>query len=106
MATRSIQSAATQVGIACQTAQEAMANAMRKIGVNRLPALVTCLAEMGFGILPQGRDDTSLLADAWGISPLQTQLAAISTCSTAGANRCALPCVPTAAAWRGANMVR
>lgn len=70
----SIRTAADRLGIAYQTAREAIAGAMRRAGVNRLPALVSRLSSLGFGILPQGRDDASLLADAWGISPRQATL--------------------------------
>jgi pimeloyl-ACP methyl ester carboxylesterase len=35
---------------------------------------VTLLAEVSFGVLPEGGDDTSLLADAWGITPRQATL--------------------------------
>lgn len=74
METGSIRTAAVRLDIAYQTAREAVAGAMRKAGVARLPALVTLLAEVGFGVMPDGSDDTSLLADAWGISPRQATL--------------------------------
>ena len=72
--TGSIRAAAARLDIAYQTAREATAGAMRRVGVNRVPALVSRLSSLGFGILPYGRDDTSLLADAWGISPRQATL--------------------------------
>ncbi len=72
--TGSIRKAAARQDIAYQTAREAVAGAMRRAGVTRLPALVTLLAEVGFGVLPEGGDDGSLLADAWGISPRQAML--------------------------------
>lgn len=72
--TGSIKAAADRLDIAYQTAREAVAAAMRRAGVARLPALVTLLAEVSFGVLPEGGDDTSLLADAWGISPRQAML--------------------------------
>lgn len=72
--TGSIRAAAARLDIAYQTAREAIAGAMRRVGVNRLPALVARLSSLGFGILPRGRDETSLLADAWGISPRQATL--------------------------------
>lgn len=72
--TGSIRAAADRLDIAYQTARAAVADAMRRAGVSRLPALVTLLAEMGFGVLPDGSDDTSLLSDAWGISPRQATL--------------------------------
>ena len=72
--TGSIRLAAARLGIAYQTAREAVAAAMRRVGVNRVPALVSRLSSLGFGILPFGPDDTSLLADAWGISPRQATL--------------------------------
>ena len=72
--TGSIRSAAERLGIAYQTARETIASAMRRAGVNRLPALVSRLSSLSFGILPQGSDDTSLLADIWGISPRRATL--------------------------------
>lgn len=72
--TGSIRAAADRLGIAYQTAREAIASAMRRAGVNRLPALVSLLSSLSFGILPQGRDDTSQLADIWGISPRRATL--------------------------------
>lgn len=72
--TGSIRAAASRLDLAYQTAREAVASGMRRAGVIRLPALVTLLAEVAFGVLPDGLDDTSLLADAWGISPRQAML--------------------------------
>jgi hypothetical protein len=83
----SIRAAAAKLDLAYQTAREAMAGAMRRVGVARLPALVTRLAEVGFGVLPEGSDDTSLLADVWGITPRQ------ATLGVAGPAERVIPCL-------------
>lgn len=73
----SIRDAASHLGISYQTAREAMADAMKRIGVSRLPALVSKLASLSFGVLPEDTADASLLYDLWGISPRQSSLAAL-----------------------------
>ena len=42
----SVKQAAAQLGIAYDTAREALSGAMRRVGVDRLPALVTSLASL------------------------------------------------------------
>ncbi|MFZ4689380.1 MAG: hypothetical protein ACOYLS_09090 [Polymorphobacter sp.] len=74
----SIRAAAAATGVAYQTAREAVAGAMKRAGVARLPALVSRLAATGFGVLPDGgADDASLLADIWAITPRQAAIGAL-----------------------------
>ena len=71
-----IKQAARQLGISYDTAREALSDAMRRAGVDRLPALVANLASLAFGILPQGAGG-ALLQDIWGLSPRQAALAGL-----------------------------
>lgn len=71
-----IKQAAAQLGIAYDTARETLSQAMRRAGVDRLPALVASLASLAFGILPQG-SGVPLLEDIWGLSPRQAALAGL-----------------------------
>jgi len=71
-----IKQAAAQLGIAYDTARETLSEAMRRAGVDRLPALVASLASLAFGILPQGAG-VPLLEDIWGLSPRQAALAGL-----------------------------
>lgn len=71
-----IKQAAAQLGISYDTAREALSEAMRRAGVDRLPALVANLASLAFGVLPQGAG-VPLLEDIWGLSPRQAALAGL-----------------------------
>ncbi len=74
--TGAIKSAAAQLGISYDTARETLSEAMRRVGVDRLPALVASLASLAFGVLP-GRRSGDLLEDIWGLSPRQAALASL-----------------------------
>ncbi len=71
-----IKQAAAQLGISYDTARESLSEAMRRAGVDRLPALVASLASLAFGVLPQG-PGAPLLEDIWGLSPRQVALAGL-----------------------------
>ena len=72
-----IRESARQLGISYQTARGAIAGAMKRAGVNRLPALVTRLGATCFGVLPDGDGDQTLLANIWSITPRQAALGAL-----------------------------
>jgi pimeloyl-ACP methyl ester carboxylesterase/DNA-binding CsgD family transcriptional regulator len=72
----SIRSAAQALGIGYDTARSAMSDAMARVGVPRLPALLDRLTMLGLGIWPQGdADQATLLADMLGLSERQARLA-------------------------------
>jgi pimeloyl-ACP methyl ester carboxylesterase/DNA-binding CsgD family transcriptional regulator len=72
----SIKSAAEGLGISYNTARQTMSETMQRIGVDRLPALVTNLASLAFGVL-HGEKAAGLLADVWGLSTRQAALASL-----------------------------
>lgn len=71
-----IKQAAALLGISYDTARETLSEAMRRVGVDRLPALVANLASLAFGVLPEGYA-VDLLKDIWGLSRRQAALAAL-----------------------------
>lgn len=71
-----IKQAAAQLGISYDTARETLSEAMRRVGVDRLPALVASLASLAFGVLPEGHG-ADLLEDIWGLSSRQAALASL-----------------------------
>lgn len=71
-----IKQAAAQLGISYDTARESLSEAMRRAGVDRLPALVAGLASLAFGVLPQS-PGVPLLEDIWGLSSRQAALAGL-----------------------------
>jgi pimeloyl-ACP methyl ester carboxylesterase/DNA-binding CsgD family transcriptional regulator len=71
-----IKQAATHLGISYDTARESLSEAMRRVGVDRLPALVASLASLAFGVLPQ-QSGVPLLEDIWGLSRRQAALAGL-----------------------------
>jgi pimeloyl-ACP methyl ester carboxylesterase/DNA-binding CsgD family transcriptional regulator len=76
LATGQARTAAEQLGISYETAREALAEAMARLGVNRLPAMVSRLSAQAFGILPPEEFAAGLVAD-WGLTPRQTSIAAL-----------------------------
>lgn len=68
--------AAEAAGVSYHTAREALAEAMRRVRVQRLPALVTSLTSLAFGVLPQA-DAAAVLEDLWGLTPRQAAVAAL-----------------------------
>lgn len=74
IATGDIRSAAAACGISYATAREAASGAMARMGVGKLPELVTRLTEVAYGLLPDpGRE--ALLIDMWGLTLRQATLA-------------------------------
>lgn len=66
-----IKEAAENLGLSYQTAREALAEAMRRVGAQRLPELVTRLATLAFGVFPGQPSTGDILADVWGLSERQ-----------------------------------
>jgi pimeloyl-ACP methyl ester carboxylesterase/DNA-binding CsgD family transcriptional regulator len=73
----SIKGAASHLRITYQTAREAMSEGMKRVGVTRLPALVSKLASLSFGVMPDNDINVAMLFDLWGITPRQSSLAAL-----------------------------
>jgi pimeloyl-ACP methyl ester carboxylesterase/DNA-binding CsgD family transcriptional regulator len=87
--TGNVKAAARSVGISFHTAREALAQAMKRAHASRLPALVTRLTSLAFGVLPEA-DAAAVLEDLWGLTPRQAAIAALvasgaSRASAAGA---------------------
>lgn len=70
-----IRGGAHLAGVQYGTAREAMASAMYKVGVRRLPGLISKVSMLAFGIFPNSSEAVLLLADLWGLSPRQSQIA-------------------------------
>ncbi|MFZ5670913.1 MAG: alpha/beta fold hydrolase [Pseudomonadota bacterium] len=71
----SIMDAAAELGIAYDTARQALSEAMRRVGARRMPGLVGVLASLAFGVLPDAAGAAGLLEDIWGLSGRQASLA-------------------------------
>lgn len=80
----SIKAAARRLGIAHDTAREALSQAYRRTGTGRLSELVGRLSGLAFGLLPSDHDPAPLLTDIWGLSPRQ---AAIGLMIASGVSR-------------------
>jgi pimeloyl-ACP methyl ester carboxylesterase/DNA-binding CsgD family transcriptional regulator len=72
----SIRLAAERLGLAHDTAREALADALKRVGAPRLPALVGRLTSLAFGVLADGAE-RALLDEVWGLSPRQAQIAGL-----------------------------
>ncbi|MBA4010470.1 MAG: hypothetical protein C0481_01265 [Phenylobacterium sp.] len=70
-----IKAAAENLGLSYQTAREALAEAMRRVGAQRLPGLVTRLTTLAFGVFPGQGAASGVLADVWGLSERQIAIA-------------------------------
>lgn len=70
-----IRDGARLAGVQYGTARDAMAAALAKVGVRRMPGLVYKVSMLAFGIFPNGDEAAQLLADLWGLSPRQSQIA-------------------------------
>lgn len=57
------------------TAREAMASALSKVGVRKMPGLIHKVSMLAFGVFPNSAEAAQLLADLWGLSPRQSQIA-------------------------------
>lgn len=75
--TGSIRDAAAALKISHQTAREALAAALKRAGVTRLPSLVLRLTSHAIGVSPHDPERSVLLADAWGLSERQTMIAGL-----------------------------
>lgn len=74
VATGDMRSAAAACGISYATAREAASGAMARMGVGKLPELVTRLTEIAYGVLPDPGQE-ALLIDMWGLTLRQATLA-------------------------------
>lgn len=75
--TGSLKDAARSLSISYQTAREALADALRRVGAQRLPGLVTRLTTLAFGVLPGRGDTRDVLADVWGLTGRQIAVAGL-----------------------------
>ncbi|MBL8772589.1 MAG: hypothetical protein JNK30_14495 [Phenylobacterium sp.] len=73
--TGAIRTAAENLDVSYQTAREALAAAMKRVGVQRLPALVTRLTTLAFGVFPGRASSADVLADVWGLTERQIAVA-------------------------------
>lgn len=80
--TGSIRMAASRLEISYDTAREALAAALQRARVTRLPALVNRLVSLAFGVFPSA-DGGKVISDLWGLTPRQ---AAISLLVADGAD--------------------
>ncbi|MFZ4607459.1 MAG: alpha/beta fold hydrolase [Caulobacter sp.] len=71
-----IREAARLQGVSYQTAREALAEAMKRARVRRLPALVSRLSSLAFGLLPAS-DSNDRLGDIWGLTRRQASIASL-----------------------------
>lgn len=76
LATGNLKAAAERSGLSYATAREAAAEAMARMGVRKLPELVTEMARLAYGVLPAGGAE-ALLVDLWGITLRQATLASL-----------------------------
>lgn len=74
--TGQVKAAANAAGVSFHTAREALATAMKRARVSKLPALVSRLTSQAFGIMPQA-DAGEVLQDVWGLSTRQAAVAAL-----------------------------
>lgn len=73
--TGAIKAAAVNLGLSYQTAREALAAAMKRMGARRLPELVTRLTTLAFGVFPGRVSSRDVLADVWGLTERQIAIA-------------------------------
>jgi pimeloyl-ACP methyl ester carboxylesterase/DNA-binding CsgD family transcriptional regulator len=73
--TGDVRGAAVQAGVAYQTARKVAADALKRVGVARLPALIERLVRLSFGVWPVGREGEAILSDVWGLTERQAELA-------------------------------
>jgi pimeloyl-ACP methyl ester carboxylesterase/DNA-binding CsgD family transcriptional regulator len=71
----SIRVGAERSGVSYATAREAVSNALHKVGAQRLPGLVYRLSLLSLGIFPNSREAAHVLADRWGLTRRQAQIA-------------------------------
>lgn len=73
--TGNVRAAARDLGIAYESAREAVSEAMAKVRVKKLAALIDRLTRLSFGIWPIGPVGEAVLMDLWGLTPRQATLA-------------------------------
>lgn len=73
--TGAIKTAAANLGLSYQTAREALAEAMKRVGAPRLPGLVSRLTTLAFGVFPGRASTADVLADVWGLTERQIAIA-------------------------------
>jgi pimeloyl-ACP methyl ester carboxylesterase/DNA-binding CsgD family transcriptional regulator len=71
-----VKAAARRLELSYDTAREALGGAMRRVQARRLPALVTRIATLAFGVLPE-EDGADILGDLWGLTRRQAAIAAL-----------------------------
>jgi pimeloyl-ACP methyl ester carboxylesterase/DNA-binding CsgD family transcriptional regulator len=74
--TGSVRTAAALADVSYLTAREAMAEALKRAHVRRIPALVSRLTTLAFGVLPQS-ESAGVLQDLWGLSARQAEIAVL-----------------------------
>ena len=72
-----IKDAAHNLDLSYQTAREALSEAMKRVGAERLPGLVTRLTTLAFGVFPGRASSADILADVWGLTERQIAIAGI-----------------------------
>lgn len=70
-----LRAAAVSVGITYATARTLAADAMTRMGVRKLTALITRIIHHTFGVLPTDHEAEDLLQDLWGLNARQAALA-------------------------------
>jgi pimeloyl-ACP methyl ester carboxylesterase/DNA-binding NarL/FixJ family response regulator len=70
-----IKDAAESLGLSYQTARDTLSEAMKRVGAERLPGLVTRLTTLAFGIFPGRTTTADVLADVWGLTERQIAVA-------------------------------
>ena len=70
-----LRAAASEVGVAYETARETLATCMAKTGARRQPDFVRQLAQLAFGELPESDATWRTLADAYDLTARQGRLA-------------------------------
>lgn len=73
--TGDLRQAAEAAGVTYATARTLAAEAMARMGVRKLTALITRLVTHAFGALPADHRADDALADLWGLTPRQAALA-------------------------------
>jgi len=70
-----LRTAADSIGITYATARTLTADAMARMGVRKLTALITRVIHHTFGVLPSDHQAEDLLEDLWGLNARQAALA-------------------------------
>lgn len=76
LATGNLKASAERCGISYATARQTTAGAMARMGVRKLPELVTELARLAYGVLPASSAE-AVLVDLWGLTLRQATLASL-----------------------------